>query len=315
VIEDLVARVESGEDAVIDALADHAAADPAALAPYLPRLLDAGALWRLHVLYRGADDGFQREVVARIESGAGEWTSMLAYVLAQTRGPAVEEAFRRWTRSPPPGPHFDPFGRGVAALARDGGWELTPNGVRELCGSSAYRLVPGAGGDRSADSCPWCASPLWTALDLDTSEPKVEDALAHTGWRGRLRVATCRWCSCYGTAYTEVAADGRSVWSAHTARPCFPPGGEPAEPPRVRFVPGERRPTPYTASAWNRGGSALGGCPDWIDDPAYPLCPGCGTAMDYLGLVNGSDLDGGEGAHYLFLHAPCGLAAVEYQQS
>lgn len=36
--------------------------------------------------------------------------------------------------------------------------------------------------------------------------------------------------------------------------------------------------------------------------------------MDYLGLVGGSDLhEYGEGAHYLFLHTPCGLAAVVYQ--
>jgi hypothetical protein len=35
VIEEMVARVESGDDAVIEELADRAAADPVALAPYL----------------------------------------------------------------------------------------------------------------------------------------------------------------------------------------------------------------------------------------------------------------------------------------
>ena len=310
-----MARVESGEDRVIDQLADRAAADPAALAPYLLRLLDAGALWRLDVLYRGADEGFQREVVARIGSGTDEGTPMLAYVLAQTRGPAVEEAFRRWTRSPPPGPHFDPFERGVAALTRDGGWELSPDGIRELCGTSAYRLVPETDAHRVDDSCPWCASPLWTALDLDTAEPRVADALAHTGWRGRLRIVTCHWCSCYGTTYAEVTADGNASWSAHTVRPAYLPGDGPGEPPRVGLAPGEQWTTPYMASATLSGGATLGGCPDWIDDPVFPDCPECAEAMDYLGLIGGADLDDGEGAYYLYLHAPCGLAAVEYQQT
>jgi hypothetical protein len=315
VIEDLVVRVESGDDAVVDELADRAAADPAALAPYLLRLLDAGAFWRLEVLYRGADEDFQRQVVARIEAGS-ERSDRLVYVLAQTRGPVVEEAFRRWIRSPPPGPSIDPYQRGVAALIRDGGWELTMDGVRELCGTSAYRLVPGPGGDRVEDICPWCVSPLWTALDLDTADPRVGDALAHTGWRGRLRVVTCHFCSCYDITYVEVTPNGGARWSAHTVRPEFLQIGQPEEPPLVRFTPGERRSTPYLASAWNDGGSTLGGYPDWIQDPTYPDCPDCGKAMDYLGLVGGSDLyEYGEGAYYLFLHAPCGLAAVVYQQS
>ncbi|RKS09342.1 hypothetical protein DFP74_5077 [Nocardiopsis sp. Huas11] len=314
-IEDLVARVESGDESVIDALVDHAAADPAAMAPYLPRLLDAGVFWRLHVLYRGADDDFQRQVVAEIDSGTDEGTAVLAHVLAQTRGPVVEEAFRRWAQSPPLGPHFDPYRRGVAALTRDGGWELAPNGIRELCGTGAYRFVPGPDGERADEACPRCASPLWAVLDLDTADPKAADALAHTGWRGRLRVLTCHLCSCYGTVYTEVAAEGKAGWSAHTVRPPILPVDRPEEPPLVAFVPGARRPTPFMASAWDRGGSTLGGCPDWIDDPSYPVCPGCGRAMDYLALVGGADLYDAEGAYYVFLHAPCGLAAVEYQQS
>lgn len=316
VIEGLVARVESGDDTVVEELADLAAADPGALTPYLLRLLDAGVFWRLWVLYRGADGEFQRAVVARIESGRAESSAMLAYVLAQTRGRAAEDAFRRWMRSPPQAPDFDPYQRGVAALVRDGGWELSVDGIREFCGTSAYRLVPEQGGDRAEETCPWCASALWTALDLDTADPRVDDALAHTRWRGRLRIVTCHICSCYGTTYAEVTADGGARWSAHTERPEYLPDGGPEGPPLVRFTPGERRSTPYLASAWDRDGSTLGGSPDWIQDPTYPDCPNCGKAMDYVGLVGGSDLfEYGEGAHYLFLHTPCGLAAVEYQQS
>ncbi|TDB97923.1 hypothetical protein [Actinomadura sp. 7K534] len=314
-IEDLVARVEAGEDAAVEELADLAAADPAAMAPYLMRLLDAGAVWRADVLYRAADGDFQREVVARIDSGAHQRSDQLGYLLAQTRGPVVEEAFRRWAQAPPPG-DFDPFQRGAAALARDGGWELTADGVRELCGSAAYRLVPGADGDRPKGTCPWCESPLWTALDVDTADAKVAAALAHTGWRGRLRIVTCHFCTCYGTTYVDVSEGGDAGWSAHNVRPDYLPGMGPEAPPLVGFAPGEQRPTPYLASAWAREGSTLGGFPEWIQDPAFRDCPSCERAMDYVGLIGGADLhDYGEGAYYLFVHAPCGLAAVEYQQS
>jgi hypothetical protein len=37
----------------------------------------------------------------------------------------------------------------------------------------------------------------------------------------------------------------------------------------------------YMASAWYKGGSTLGGHPQWIQDWAYPDCPACTTAMDY----------------------------------
>ncbi|TDC70811.1 hypothetical protein E1200_04180 [Actinomadura sp. GC306] len=314
-IDDLVGRAEAGDDAAAEELADLAAADPAALTPYLLRLLDAGVLWRAEVLYRGADEGFQREVAARIDSGEHQGAHRLAYLLAQARGPVVEEAFRRWTQAPPPG-DFDPLQRGAAALARDAGWELTADGVRELCGPTAYRLALEPGKERPEGTCPWCESPLWTALDVDTADAKVAAALAHTGWRGRLRIVTCHFCTCYGTTYAEVTADGDARWSARNVRPDFLPGPAPEEPPLVGFAAGEQRATPYLSSAWDREGSTLGGWPDWIQESCYPDCPSCTEAMDYVGLVGSADLhDYGDGAYYLYLHAPCGLAAVTYQQS
>jgi hypothetical protein len=69
-------------------------------------------------------------------------------------------------------------------------------------------------------------------------------------------------------------------------------------------------------SAWHEGCSTLCGHPDWIQDAEFVDCPGCGQPMDYAGMVVGADLDEyGEGAYYLHVHAPCGFAAVNYQQS
>lgn len=314
-IEELVRRVESGDDSAVDELADRAAVDPGLVAPYALRLVDTGVVWRADVLYRAADEHFQRELIRRIDSGeAGESAVFLAQVLTQTRGPVVEAAFRRWMTGPPSA--IDPFGRGAAALVRDGGWELAEgSGHRELCGRSAFRLEPVMGTSEGTQTCPWCRSRLWTALDMQMSEPAVAEALAHTGWQGRLRIDVCTSCSCYGPVFVDVTADGGTAWSRHTVRPDYLPDTSPEDPAQVRFVPGDRLPGVSMASAWADGGSTLGGFPDWIQDPEYLLCPQCHRAMDYLGLINGVDLWDAEGAYYLFLHAPCGLAAIEYQQS
>jgi hypothetical protein len=78
---------------------------------------------------------------------------------------------------------------------------------------------------------------------------------------------------------------------------------------------GDRRPSPYAASAWDEGGSTLGGYPDWIQYAAYPACLSCGDTMSYVGLLGGADVSDGEGAYYLFVHTPCRIGAVSYQQS
>ncbi|MFB9675922.1 hypothetical protein [Streptosporangium vulgare] len=312
-IEDLVRRIEAGEDDLIDQVADIAAADPGRVAPYLLRLLDADARWRAEVLYRGGDEEFQQELIRRIDSGETDFPARLVFLLTQMRGPVVTAAFIRWRDSPPPG--IDPYERGVDALARDGGWELEEHGVRELCGSSAFQLVPEPGATPAVETCPWCGSSLWAALDVDTADAAVEQALTHTGWKGRLRISVCHLCTCYDTIYVTVTSDGGSAWSPHTVRPSYLQVGQPEPPPENRMVLGARRATDAMAGAWDSGGSTLGGRGDWIQDPTYPTCPGCRRAMDYVGLVNGADLWDGEGAYYLYVHAPCGLAAVHYQQS
>jgi hypothetical protein len=318
VIADLVARAISDADDAIEALAEQAALDPVQLAPYLRQLLDADIYWP-QGLYRAADEDFQRQLVARIDTGTGKELYPLLLILAHTRGAYAQETVRRWQHRPPPG--ADRLGAGLMDLLHSCGWTADTEEVRERCAATAYELVPQQTAVEipAQGECPWCASPLWTVLDVDTAEPTVAQALAHTSWKGRLRIVTCSECLCYGDTFAEVTPDGGAAWSPLTTRPSYLPPGEPWEPEEsstVRLVAGDRRPSPYLASAWEAGGSTLGGHPDWIQDPAFPNCAACGTVMDYLGLVAGADLDEyGEGASYLFLHAPCRLAAVVYQQS
>ncbi|GIH14962.1 hypothetical protein [Rugosimonospora africana] len=210
--------------------------------------------------------------------------------------------------------HTDPL-----SYARAGGWTVGPDGSRrDLCGDSAYQwLVRETARRTDAPECPWCASPLWIAADLDTAEPAVGDALAHTGWSGRLVIETCHFCACHATLYSQVTPAGTATWWSGNTRPSYlPDDAEAEEPPALLPVVGPARTGPYQASAWNQGGSTLGGQPDWIQDAEHVDCPGCQQPMDYVGLVVGADLDEfGEGAYYLHVHQPCGFAAVNFQQS
>ncbi|WP_329256916.1 hypothetical protein OG417_17825 [Actinoallomurus sp. NBC_01490] len=305
-IAELVDRVLSGDDDAAWELEEATEDDLAVLRPHLVRLLDAD-VYLPERMFRAAGEDVQREAVARIDMG-GTRNFQLFRVLAETRGPVVESAFVRWRKEPPPG-----IEAGVlASFLAGSGWDFDDDGrAREICGTTAYGLAPAGTTAPSSDRCPWCGGELWTALDVDTADPRVAGALAHTSWRGRLRIVTCFLCALHGTRYVEVTPDGGAAWSAYTGEP--PDGrvlvAEP--PPRVRLTPGEQLPDLHFA-----GGSALGGRPWWLQDPEYPACPACGKVMAYVGDVAPSDVlanDVAEGAIYLFLHTPCGLAAVVAQ--
>jgi hypothetical protein len=317
-IKNLVARAATDDWDAVHELERIAKTDPTVLRPHQRDLVDRGLLWP-SVLFVGADEELVHHIITRIDGG-DERLGHLLLILAEVRGERAAAAFRRWQETPPPG--MDRLHIDALAYAREGGWELRPDGTDHvLYGTIAYELpmkdVDGGAGDRDDAEgvvCPWCESPIWTVLDLDTADPDVARALAHTGWVGRLRVTTCFLCCNYTTLFTDVTPDGGSSWSACNERPDYLRMSV-EEPPPVLPEVGPARPTPWLASAWEAGGSTLGGAPDWIQDAAYPQCPGCASTMDYVGLVGGADLGWGEGADYIFVHTDCGVAAVAYQQS
>jgi hypothetical protein len=314
-IPDLVQAAAADDYDAVGELEKLAAADPARLAPYLAELLYHDVLWP-PTLFRAADRDVVTKVVDRIDAGTSSSHDLarLLLILAHTRDAVAEAALRRWQNLPPVGMgnlHLSPLD-----YAKQGGWTVHKGGARrELCGSVAYELLMRPAPQTAAgEVCPWCASPLWTALDLDTGHAEVGRALAHTQWSGRLRIMTCFLCVNFTPLYTAVTPDGGAAWSAHNRRPDYLECST-EEPPELLPVVGAQRATPYLASAWDEGGSTLGGVPNWIQDAEYVDCGACGQPMDYIGLLGLADLGWNEGADYLFLHAPCGLAAVCYQQS
>jgi hypothetical protein len=309
----LVRATIDGDDEAGERLANLAGSDAARVTPALAGLFAAGILYPPEV-YRAADDRVRRRLVGAIDAGAGGEIGATLDALAHAGGPIAEDAFRRWSRIDPP--DVDRLRAPLLNFALGAGWTLEPIGARRLSGSVAFALVPAEAPAHASGQCPWCRSPLWTALDVDTADPRVAAALEHAGWSGRLRFETCYFCACYATMFAAVAPDGSCRWSELTERPPFLGPSAEEEPSQVVLAVGDRRESPYDASAWDARGSTLGGYPDWIQSAEYVRCPACREFMDHVALIGGSDLsEFGEGAYYVSLHAGCGLAAVRYQQS
>lgn len=185
-IQDLVAAAAStGDDDAVYELARIAAADPTRLAAHLPELLDRGVLWP-PTLFRAADREVVESIVGRVDAGVASSLELnhLLVVLAHTRSELAEAALRRWQETPPTG--MDGLSVSSLGYARQGGWTVRPDGSRrELCGPVAYELVMQEVPEvPDGPVCPWCASPLWTVLDLDTGAPEVRQALATPGGPG-----------------------------------------------------------------------------------------------------------------------------------
>ena len=149
------------------------------------------------------------------------------------------------------------FGYRVGPLAytREAGWTIGPDGSRrELCGDTAYRWLLRETPPRAERvACPLCASPLWVAADLDTADPAVAAALAHTGWSGRI-----------------TPGGGAARWAGNT-RPDHLPAVAERRSRRCGFRPSVPRRAPTTCTCTSRAGS-----PRSTTDRADPAIAGFG---------------------------------------
>jgi hypothetical protein len=310
-VEALVRGAYAGD---VEPLLDLARRRPKLVAPFHRGLIDAGVWWP-DTLFHGMTEATARYLVEHIDAGTDDPDTWLSLLAAGRTATAVA-AMRRWERDPPSwtaGLHWP-----VARYGHVGGWEFDDAGeVRPLTSDVSFALVPDSAtrGDVSGGAlsqrCPWCGLALWRLLDLDLT-------VLSGPWADRVGVTTCVRCGCWATIYSEFDDDGSARWADGNRRPAvlrlrddtwtLPPG------PGLRVGP--PRPSPVAGTAWLPGGSTLGGRPDWMNDPDYPRCPGCGATMPYIAMITGNDLYGepAEGCHYLFVHPPCHLAAAVYQQ-
>jgi hypothetical protein len=172
------------------------------------------------------------------------------------------------------------------------------------------------------EHCLWCQRPLLTLLELNLKDPHCAEAVVPGE---RLRIAHCTWCSYYVPVFTDMDLAGASHWSEENG--ALPDllrrvgyEGESYAWPQQRLVLGGARRTPFETlnrELFGEGGiSQLGGHPNWVQDPAYPRCPGCSQHMLCIGQVAWEEMDeGAEGITYLFLCLSCQKAATGYQQT
>jgi hypothetical protein len=64
------------------------------------------------------------------------------------------------------------------------------------------------------------------------------------------------------------------------------------------------------------GISQIGGHPDWIQETAFPTCPGCQRHTRCISQVSWEDVEKfAEGSTYAFVYLPCEKGATTYQQT
>lgn len=300
-IEMLVERACTADDPTD--LATLAKVYPGILRPFHRRLVDAGFVWPPE-LYYGMDEDTAAHIVKLID-GRPEAAGRLLSVLVTTPTATAAAAVTRWQAVTPDwtAEFFWP----VSRYPHIGGWELDNEGrIRRLTSPSAHALVPndgtGISGGVLNESCGWCGMALWRVLDIEG-----------------IVAGTCIRCGCYTTIFTDQDLGGAVRWAVENSRPQFLGRDDDTWelPDDVRLHVGAARPTSYSGTAWDAGGSTLGGLPDWIQDPEYPACPRCDKTMTYRGMITGPDLWGeaAEGCHYVFADTDCHMSAVVYQQS
>ncbi len=285
-------------------------------------LLTAGDAYPSEV-FRGASQPIVGALVRLAADRAGDPVGGHALsALAWSRHPDALDAFDTWRRTPPrwATKHFIPVHR----YAEVAGWSFDARGaVRQLHRSACWALVSDSTAPSALDVvrhtesiCRRCRTPITALCALDLRSPE----LMLLGFAGtRLTLPVCEWCHAYGHAiFFEVASDGGFTWSDASeagAAGATDLGGVLL--PRMQLGLGPPRGAMHGAS-WLRADhhSYLGGLPGWVDDPAYPVCPGCSERMIFVAQVSASDFaEPGEGVYYAFLCETCRLSSAAYQQT
>lgn len=311
-----------GDDSGHELIEAAARAMPESLRPFHEQLIDAEAwLWPWTPLWAAATEETAARLVEQVDADAPmseRWLRALG--VSRTRTAAA--ALARWTVTPPlVAAHlYVP----IAQYAHEGGWALEGETIRPLSSLAAYALAPAdaeqpaAGSMPAGQRCPWCGLELVRRLDIDLDDPRIAE-LGLAG-HGRVVALRCISCGCYTDTFSEYRPDGTAAWSPHNTEPNYLPeaGGFAIDLPSGCLGLGARRTSPVAGTAWDAGGSTLGGLPDWIQDARFPTCPGCRTTMYFLAMLTGDDLWGesAEGCDYVFFCTNgCGITAMVYQQS
>ena len=199
--------------------------------------------------------------------------------------------------------------------ATAGGWEARAGGTPRMLYDeqvTGFQRCPKAKASPKSpvksldEKCGFCGQPL--TLVFDDGRPLV----------------ACLGCSCYQTLFMRTGSGpfwhpANALGQFFTDNPDRITGGwdivadlkhglRPAK---------EKRSAVWTANEFATvSRTQIGGMPTPINEAKYPACPDCGTLMRFVAQLDMADLDDtGEGIYYFYACDPCGVTAVNYDQS
>ncbi|MCZ8521256.1 MULTISPECIES: DUF1963 domain-containing protein [Paenibacillus] len=280
------------------------------------------------ILYKEAGPTIRDGLISLVDRDSTNRNELLV-ALAWIGDEEVSQLFAEWRRNPPQWAsqlYIPPEN-----YAHTAGWELDCGGRKRLlfhpqryhfkvCGDGHGEEEPArsavAALQKSDQVCPWCDAKLTVLLDCHLEDP----LLRFMDLPGqRLRIATCMYCSCYGTICMKVDLDGAYSWSEYNHIPdCLPSESDPVEEQTWRtLVLMEGLMPTYDGAdcSLEATTSHIGGHPAWIQDAEYPACCSCSDTMRFIGQVDMEQADDSEGIYYAFLCRDCLITAVHYQQT
>lgn len=276
-------------------------------------------------LFRGAGAETRDLLLQGLPQADTEEAALILSALAWIGDAVVRIRFHQWRDAPPE--WAVPLDPPPDLHSLDAGWHLELEGTRrDLYHEECYELIAAdtatAGAVASPvqvitpheQRCPGCKHPLVTLFDFGLRDRR----LAFVGLDGsRLRIATCLRCLPYSAPIlTEIDGQGGSHWSPLNEKPTFV-ADEIGPLPERALVLGERLKTPFATRPFALEGNAsqVGGCPAWLQEAEFPLCPECADPMKFLAQLHLADIGAAiEGILYGFLCRECRLAATLYQQ-
>jgi hypothetical protein len=195
------------------------------------------------------------------------------------------------------------------------GWTLAADGSRRdlyLREGRAFERASEPAGPIAVlgltdERCALCSNPLGTLFEMDLGAAEL-DFLPLRG--DTFPIPFCHLCSCYGTLFFRVAANGRAEWHAGT-KP-FPVYDKTFSPWRKSLALARPLINSFEFAGWvGADVGHVGGHPGWIDDGTYPPCPDCAEYMTFIGQV---DVASG-GRFYALACLDCCNVATVYQQT
>ena len=275
------------------------------------------------IVFRKAGATIRDAVIDALESGAANANHALS-ALAWVGDAKVQETFRRWETQQPR------WRRGLyvgpAEYARVAGWELAPQGRRNLFHDECWAITPVASGERPEtslrimqevdQSCPWCKRALVHLLELDSRDKRFEFLGVAAE---KLPILTCDVCTCFGFMFSRVLENGEAELMPENERPEWLPEDfsvfkrSPWKDERLHLH--QRRAIHAVDWCMPVTISQVGGLPSWVQDATFPKCPNCSATMKFIAQVDNGQFPGCEGIYYAFLCSLCRVTATTYQQT